>query len=82
VHFNILATSDWRATSNHPIKLVGERPCALPIASKRFEPQRHKGHKEIRIALFFVPLAAEASQLETDKSTRGDCVRQVRARSL
>jgi len=58
---------------------VGERPCALPIASKRFEPQRHEGHKEIRIALFFVLLAAEASPLETDKSTKGDCVRQVSA---
>jgi len=48
------------------------------IASKRFEPQRRKGHKEIRIALFFVPLAAEASQLETNKSTTGDYSRSER----
>jgi len=44
----------------------------------RSQHMRHEGHEEIRIALFFVPLAAEASQLETDKSTAGDCVRQVR----
>jgi len=34
------------------------------IASKQVEPQRHRGHKEIRIVLFFVPLAAEASNLK------------------
>ncbi len=45
------------------------------IASKQFEPQRYRGHKEIRIVLFFVPLAAEASNL---KYTRRLCQRAKR----